>query len=236
MSDTNAAFYGHLWGGARLQKPHRFNTWPLVSELAARAARRLEIGPGMRPRLPIPGTCFLDINETAVGALGALGGIAIQGEVTALPYPAGRFDLVAALDIIEHVEDDVGALGEIDRVLAPEATLLLSVPLHPSRWTDFDAAVGHCRRYPPDELLDLLGRHRIAVERSAAFGMQPKNEALVRLGLRWIQRHPALAMGVYNWILMPLATLFQKRLRMEAGLIDMTGVDEIILVCRKQKG
>lgn len=236
VAATNVAFYGDLWAGTRLRKPHSFNTWPLVAGLAARAPRRLEIGPGMRPRLPIPGTCFLDIDDTAVAALRARGGIAHQGELTALPYPDRRFDLVAALDIIEHVEDDSRAMAEIDRVLAGGGTLLLSVPLHPSRWTGFDAAVGHYRRYYPEELTRLLARHRLVIERSAVFGMQPKNEALVSFGLRMLRRHRAVAMGIYNWIIMPLATLFQKPLRVEQGLIDTNGVDEIIMICRRRGG
>jgi SAM-dependent methyltransferase len=234
VAATNATFYGDLWAGARLHKPHRFNTWPLVTDLAARAPRRLEIGPGMRPRLPIPGTCFLDIDDTAIAALGAMGGIASKGELTALPYPEGRFDLVAALDIIEHVEDDTGALAEIDRVLARDGTLLLSVPLHPSRWTRFDAAVGHYRRYRPEELLALLASRGFVVERSAVFGMQPRNEALAMYGLRQLQRRRAIAMRIYNWILMPLATLTQKPLGVREGLIETDGVDEVILVCRRR--
>lgn len=229
---TNAAFYGDLWAGARLHAPHRFNTWPIVCELTSRALRRLEIAPGMRPRLPIPGTCFIDIDETAVAALGARGGIAGRGEVTALPYTDGCFDLVAAFDIIEHVEDDVRALGEIRRVLAPGGIVLLSVPLHPARWTAFDEAVGHCRRYTPDALDRLLRGHGLVVDRSAPFGMQPRNETFVMAGMRWLQRHRAFAMGIYNWIVMPLATLFQRPLRLERGLLDTSRVDEIMLVCR----
>ena len=236
VAATNVAFYGDLWAGTRLQKPQRFNTWPLVAGLAARAPRRLEIGPGMRPRLPIPGTCFLDIDDSAVAALGALGGIADRGEVTALPYPDRRFDLVAALDIIEHVEDDARAMAEIDRVLASDGTLLLSVPLHPSRWTGFDATVGHYRRYRPEEIMRLLERHGLVIEASAVFGMQPKNEALLMFGLRSLRRHRAVAMWLYNWIIMPLGTLFQKPLKVEKGLIDTNGVDEIILVCRRRVG
>ena len=231
---ANITFYADLWSGARLHQPRRFNTWPLVESLVAKAPNRLEIGPGMRPRLPIAGTCFVDLNETAAGALSAAGGYAGSARLTQLPFGADSFDLVAAFDILEHVPDDTLALTEITRVLRAGGLLLLSVPLHPSRWTEFDAIVGHYRRYLPADLTDLLAKHGYRVERSALFGMQPKNTALVKFGMDRIRKGSRVAMAVYNWLIMPLAAIFQKPLRVQQGLIDTTNVDEIILVCRKR--
>lgn len=187
----------------------------------------------MRPRLPIAGTVFVDLNQKAAGVLAAAGGYAGSAQLAQLPFGPGSFDLVAAIDIVEHVPDDTLALAEITRVLRPGGILLLAVPLHPSRWTEFDAMVGHYRRYPPDELTALLTGHGYRVERSALYGMQPKNTALVRFGMHCIRRRRRVAMAVYNWLIMPLAAMFQKPLDVEQGLIDTTNVDEIILVCRK---
>jgi len=55
----NRRFYDALWERARLERPDGFNTWTLVSELVPRSPSRLEIGPGLRPRLPIAGTHFV---------------------------------------------------------------------------------------------------------------------------------------------------------------------------------
>ena len=236
VAAANITFYSDMWSGARLHQPHRFNTWPLVVGLAANAPARLEIGPGMRPRLPIAGTCFVDLNETAVSALSSAGGYAGSARLTELPFAGDRFDLVAAIDIIEHVPDDALALAEITRVLRPGGLLLLAVPLHPSRWTEFDAMVGHYRRYSPDVLVEILAKHGYRVERSALYGMQPKSTALVKFGMRCIRRRRRVAMGVYNWLIMPLAAVFQKPLNVQEGLIDTSNVDEIILVCRKKAG
>jgi len=70
---TNRAFYDALWSRAHLERPNRFNTWPLISGLLSDAPARLEIGPGLRPRLPIPGTHFLDISAPAIERLNARG-------------------------------------------------------------------------------------------------------------------------------------------------------------------
>ena len=70
--------------------------------------------------------------------------------IGSLPCANASFDLVCALDILEHVADDDSAMAELARVAAPGASLLISVPLHPEAWTAFDDFVGHCRRYEPD--------------------------------------------------------------------------------------
>ena len=99
---TNRTFYDALWLRARLQRPDRFNTWPLVSELLPSAPARLEIGPGLRPRLPIVDTHFVDISAPAIEQLNARGGIAVPGDISALPFGDREFDLVCAFDVIEH--------------------------------------------------------------------------------------------------------------------------------------
>ena len=50
---ANRQFYDPLWSEARLVGPERFNTWPLVTSLLAQSQRRIEVAPGLRPRLPI---------------------------------------------------------------------------------------------------------------------------------------------------------------------------------------
>jgi hypothetical protein len=49
----------------------------------------------------------------------------------------------------------------------------------------------------------------------------------------YLEHRRRWAMFWYNWVGMPLAILFQKRLRFVDGLIDTTGVDEIVMVCRR---
>jgi hypothetical protein len=53
LLDRNRSYYDMLWSDARLVEPRRFNTWPLVQSLLSTAAQRLEVAPGLRPRLPL---------------------------------------------------------------------------------------------------------------------------------------------------------------------------------------
>ena len=236
LLEANRRFYDPLWADARLVEPDRFNTWPLVSSLVSAARPRLEIAPGLRPRLPLDGTCFVDISAPAVSKLRSRGANAVVGLVTRLPFPEGAFDLVCALDIVEHVEDEDGALSEIARVAAPGAALLISVPLHPEYWTPFDDLVGHRRRYEPGRLLAKLAQHGLALERSAVYGMKPKSSALVDLGMRLLQKHRERSMWWYRNLLMPVGLRLQRKLEFRPGLIPTAGVDEVLLVCRKIRG
>jgi SAM-dependent methyltransferase len=231
---TNRAFYDALWGMARLQRPHRFNTWPMIAELLPSAPARLELGPGLRPRLPIAGTHFIDVSAPAVAQLNARGGIAAPGDIGALPFDDRTFDLVCAFDVIEHVADDALVFQEVARVLKEDGVFLVSVPVHADRWTEFDDWVGHARRYDPPELMSILGRHRFTVQKSAAFGMQPANPHWVKRGMWWLEHRRAWAMFWYNWVGMPLAMLFHKPLDLVDGLIDLANVDEIVMLCRRE--
>lgn len=236
MRDSVAAnrdFYDVLWSQADLERPDRFNTWPLISGLLPLAPARLEIGPGLRPRLPISGTRFVDISPQVIERLTARGGIALPAEIGDLPFGDGTFELVCAFDVIEHTEDDRQVFGEVSRVLKEGGHFVFSVPLYTVLWTKFDELVGHVRRYDPADLLALLAEHGLLLERSAAYGMQPASPRLLDFGLWWLKHRRREAMWWYNKVLMPLGMFFQKRLKFVDGLIEAAGVDEIVLVCRK---
>lgn len=237
MHNSNAVnrnFYDILWSESQLTRPDRFNTWSLISGLLTFAPARLEIGPGLRPRLPVSGTCFIDISPPAIEQLKTNGGIALFADIAALPFSDETFELVCAFDVIEHVEHDRRVFSEVSRVLKEGGRFVFSVPVHAALWTDFDEFVGHVRRYDPADLTALLAAHDLVIDKSAAYGMQPANPRLLDFGLRCLKHSRREAMWLYNKVLMPLGMLFQKRLKFVAGLIDATGVDEIVLVCRKR--
>lgn len=76
----------------------------------------------------------------------------VRGSIEALPFDDGSFDLALALDVIEHVPDDLRALEELFRVLRPGGSLLVTVPALAMLWSAHDEANGHYRRYTVKEL------------------------------------------------------------------------------------
>jgi SAM-dependent methyltransferase len=168
-----------------------------------------------------------------VAKLVEAGADATVGIVGRLPCADAAFDLIGAFDIVEHVEDDDEALSELSRVAAPAATLLLSAPLHPSRWTPFDDLVGHGRRYRPDELLTKLARRGWFVEQSGVYGMQPRSSRLSDFAVWSFEHRRHRAIWWYSRVILPLGALYQKKLKLGPGLIDVENVDEVLLVCRR---
>ncbi len=233
LLQANLAFYDSLWKQSRLLSPDRFNTWPLVQSLLELPQSRLEVGPGLRPRLPLEGTCFVDASPPAIAKLRQHGAHAQLGLVSSIPFDDDRFNLVAAFDIVEHVDDDDAALSELSRVAAPMATVLLSAPLHPSRWTKFDDLVGHRRRYEPAQLVTKLARHGLSVIGTAVYGMQPRSSLLLDFGVWGLTHRRERAIWWYDRVMLQLGARFQKKLVVVPGMMDVTKVDEILLACRK---
>src|SRR5204863_3409674 len=65
-------------------------------------------------------------------------------------FPADSYDLIALLDVLEHVTDDLGSLQAIHGLLKPGGALLLTVPINPWMWSAHDVAHHHHRRYRKD--------------------------------------------------------------------------------------
>jgi SAM-dependent methyltransferase len=99
----------------------------------------------------------VDIDEEAVGYCRERGLTDVQvGALEKLPFADASFDLVTALDVVEHLDDDLGALREIGRVLRPGGQLLMTVPAHRFLWGDQDEVNMHKRRYVAAEIRDRL--------------------------------------------------------------------------------
>jgi SAM-dependent methyltransferase len=52
----------------------------------------------------------------------------VTGDATAMPFPAGAFDVIIAAEVLEHIPADQAALREITRVVAPGGTVAVTVP------------------------------------------------------------------------------------------------------------
>lgn len=89
-----------------------------------------------------------------------------QGEAEKLPYEDGAFDLVTALDVVEHLDDDAAGLREMRRVLRPGGRALLFVPAFMFLWGVQDDVSHHRRRYTLPVLKRTLRDAGYEVERA----------------------------------------------------------------------
>jgi SAM-dependent methyltransferase len=81
-----------------------------------------------------------------------------------IPYPAEEFDLVAALDVLEHVDQDMQSLESLLRFVKPGGWLLITVPAFQKLWSAHDVLHHHKRRYSKTQLFALLKNPHATVE------------------------------------------------------------------------
>jgi len=159
------------------------------------------------------------------------------GAIEHLPYDDSSFDLVTALDVIEHLDDDVAGLREIRRVLRRDGRVLLFVPAFMFLWGVQDDVSNHRRRYTLPSLLK-------AVE-AAGFSSEWASYAnvsfflpvlLVRSVMRWLRLRAATEYGI-NIPLMngPFSQLFAaERFVLNGGKLPF-GVSAVCIARRVEK-
>jgi dolichyl-phosphate beta-glucosyltransferase len=70
----------------------------------------------------------------------------------AVPVGSASVGAATALDVIEHLDDDVVALVELGRLVGPSGVVLVAVPAYQWAWSDHDVRLGHRRRYQRSDL------------------------------------------------------------------------------------
>ena len=70
----------------------------------------------------------------------------------------GGFGLILALDVIEHIEDDLGAIRGVERALKPGGMAIITVPAYRWLWGVQDEVAHHYRRYTAGSLAGVLKR------------------------------------------------------------------------------
>jgi len=82
-----------------------------------------------------------------------------------VPFPENQFDLITALDVIEHIDDDVQSLKTIKELLTATGTAIITVPAYMFLWSHFDEINEHKRRYTLTELKNKLEQAGFRIEK-----------------------------------------------------------------------
>jgi SAM-dependent methyltransferase len=96
-------------------------------------------------------------------------GTVVLSPVEELPFASGAFDVVTALDVLEHTDDDLHALREIHRVTRAKGLVLITVPAYGFLWSEHDEALKHRRRYTLHEMRNKLTITGFEVVRTSYF-------------------------------------------------------------------
>jgi SAM-dependent methyltransferase len=83
--------------------------------------------------------------------------------------PDAKYDLIAALDVIEHIDEDAPALAAIARKLKPGGKFIMTVPAHPWMWSAHDVVNHHKRRYSKAGLKRLVEGSSLKLDKLGYF-------------------------------------------------------------------
>ena len=156
----------HWWFATR--------TWSLLNLIDANISRRdgnvLDIGCGagnmihhLRRYGNVQG---IEVDARPVAMAQQRGYDVRLGDATQrIPFDDASFDLVTALDVIEHVDEDEAILREAYRVLRPNGILTISTPAFMGLWSYNDVLNGHKHRYTPQELRERIERAGFRIKR-----------------------------------------------------------------------
>lgn len=89
----------------------------------------------------------------------------VQSDLGAFPFAPGAFDTILALDVIEHLEDDVGFVARTAELLSASGQLILAVPAFQMLWSQHDETFQHFRRYRASQLRDVVEQAGMVAER-----------------------------------------------------------------------
>lgn len=127
-------------------------------------AKILEVGCGTGHNLPMLQE-FGDVAATEINpSANRLASQRLGRTIAPAALPAlegvqrDAYDLIASLDVLEHVEEDAASLESMLACLRTSGSLLLTVPAYQFMWSDHDVKLHHYRRYSKSALIDICRR------------------------------------------------------------------------------
>lgn len=164
---------------ARLNRAPRFTKWMADTIRPYLGERVLEIGAGIGNLTTnlVPRTVYWasDVNQQYLARLEKLKEtrpylhVQYTDASVGKTYPEERFDTVVCLNVVEHLEDDVGALRNMWEGLAKNGRAIVLVPNGPGLYGTLDQVLGHYRRYTREQLVKVCERVGFKVEKVLKF-------------------------------------------------------------------
>ncbi len=146
-------------------------------------------------------------------------GEVVQGSVMEMPFADDSFQMAVSLDVIEHLQDDLGALRELRRVVAPGGRLLVTVPAYQWLWSRHDEINHHHRRYNRHTLLKAAEEAGWTCERTTHFNALLLPAAMAMRALEPLNRGGTTS-SLDLWVPpAPVNWLLQQPLNLEAAIL-----------------
>jgi 2-polyprenyl-3-methyl-5-hydroxy-6-metoxy-1,4-benzoquinol methylase len=199
-----------------------------VSELGS--AQLLEIGCGTGEllralvpdsRLTVTGSeIYLRGLQYAKKKLPGVNFIQFDAQKGVLPE---RYDIIVALDVLEHIDDDRKTLANLREMLTDRGFLIVTVPQHPFLWSRLDDLVKHKRRYTRHDLLTKLGEQGFGTQYCTSFFFTPFPAMFLSRTLERFQKDTApedQALESRVSFSTPVNMILNEVMRIDEALVD----------------
>ena len=131
-----------------------------------------------------------------------------------VPFLPGTFDLVAALDVLEHVDEDVDSLAALVRLAKPGGSIIVTVPAHQRLWGSHDLRLHHMRRYGRRQLREIVHAAGAEIVFETAFNTVL---APIAVAYRLVENTTGLGLGNQERLPTPMVN------RLLGGLFSIEG-------------
>lgn len=219
-----------LWDLHNLAEAHRLVEWTSEIVLSHVHGAVAEVGAGIGTysermlALGADPVVLFEPDEACLGVLHSRFGndvrVTISDELLPgsplLASRAGQLDCVVSQNVIEHIEDDLGAVQAMAAALRPDGVLSLQVPAHPGLYGGLDRVYGHYRRYTQESLRAVLEGAGLEVIEMRPFNLLGIVGWLVNRN-RSEPRVSAPALKVFEGLVVPWRPI-EERLRPRWGL------------------
>lgn len=160
-----------------------------------------------------------------------------QMDARDMPF-VSEWDLIAACDVLEHIDDDEKALREMHRSLRPGGGLLLTVPQHKWMWSTQDEQACHVRRYSRAELIRKIRRVGFEILDATSF-------VSLLLPAMWLSRlthqktgtppDPMRELKIANWLNTGLGHVMSIERRLIQWGVKMPAGGSLLVCARKPR-
>jgi len=209
-----------------LEAARNYNAWVAALALPYLGEHPIEIGSGLGGNASrwlaagVPHITVSDIEPETLDALRERFGDDDRVEVANVDLTRPRerdHSAAVALNVLEHVADDVAGLRAAQRLVRPGGRVVVFVPAFEFAMSSFDRAIGHYRRYTTATLARSFADAGLVVER--CHYVNAPGLLAWTVGMKWLRLTPSegAALRVWDRVVIPAARAIESRVRPPFG-------------------
>jgi SAM-dependent methyltransferase len=130
---------------------------------------------------------------------------------------AAEHSCAVALNVLEHISDDVSALRSASRLVRPGGAVVVFVPAFPFAMSRFDRAIGHYRRYTAESAREAFVAGGLRVEECRYVNAPGLVAWTIGMKVLGLQPREGMALRTWDWALIPATRVIESRWRPPFG-------------------